>query len=112
MTSASSASAVTPANMAAAMPPIRASVVAAFRLFGGLNAGTPLAIASTPVSAVQPEANARSAKKSSARPAELLVRRLGRDRVPRRVSATSPASVKKYRMRPVTTMTTTPLMNR
>ena len=53
----------------AAMPPISASVVAAFRLFGGLNAGTPLAIASTPVSAVQPEANARSAKNSSARPA-------------------------------------------
>ena len=60
---------MTPANIVAAMPPISASVVAAFLLFGGRNAGTPLAIASTPVSAVQPEAKARSAKKISARPA-------------------------------------------
>ena len=71
LTSAISASAVMPANMVTAMPPISASVVAAFRLFGGLNAGTPLAIASIPVSAVQPEANARSAKNSSARPVRL-----------------------------------------
>ena len=69
LTSASSASAVTPANMVAARPPISASVVAALRLLGGLKAGTPLAIASTPVSAVHPDANARSAKKTSASPA-------------------------------------------
>jgi len=50
------------------MPPMSASVVAALRLFGGLNAGTPLAIASTPVRAVHPEAKARSTKKTSARP--------------------------------------------
>ena len=68
LTSASRASAVTPANIAAAMPPISASVVAAFRLLGGRNAGTPLAIASTPVSAVHPEAKARSAKNTSASP--------------------------------------------
>ena len=34
----------------------------------GRNAGTPLAIASTPVSAVHPEAKARRTKKTSARP--------------------------------------------
>ena len=72
---------MTPANMAAAMPPISASVVAAFLLFGGLNAGTPLAMASTPVSAVQPDAKARSAKNTSASPAMLPVAGLGGDRV-------------------------------
>src|SRR3712207_8972759 len=65
LTSASRATVVTPANIVAATPPISASVVAAFLLFGGRNAGTPFAIASTPVSAVQPAANARSAKKRS-----------------------------------------------
>ena len=37
-------------------------VVAAFRLFGSSNPGTPLDTASTPVSAVQPEAKARSTR--------------------------------------------------
>ena len=63
-----SASAVTPANIDTAMTPSRASVVAAFLLFGLRNAGTPLLIASTPVSAVQPEENARSSRKTSSRP--------------------------------------------
>lgn len=67
-TSDSRASAVTPTNIVAAIAPISASVVAAFLLFGGRKAGTPLAMASTPVSAVQPEAKARSTKKTSARP--------------------------------------------
>ncbi len=39
---------------------IATSVLAAFFASGGLNAGTPLAIASTPVSATEPLANARS----------------------------------------------------
>ena len=43
------------------------SVSAALRDFGGRNAGTPLAMASTPVSAVQPEENARRVKNMSAR---------------------------------------------
>jgi hypothetical protein len=42
--------------------------VAALRLFGGLNAGTPLEIASTPVSAVLPDANARIIRKAKANP--------------------------------------------
>jgi hypothetical protein len=50
------------------MAPSRASVVAALRLFGSLNAGTPLLIASTPVSAAQPEENARSSRNPPARP--------------------------------------------
>lgn len=45
-----------------------ASVVAALRDLGLRNAGTPLEIASTPVSAVQPEENARSTSISRARP--------------------------------------------
>ena len=38
---------------------MKASVVAAFFASGGLNAGTPVAIASVPVSATAPDANAR-----------------------------------------------------
>lgn len=49
-------------------PPIAAIVVAALRALGGLNAGTPLEIASAPVNAVQPEENARSASITSAIP--------------------------------------------
>jgi hypothetical protein len=45
-----------------AAAPISASVVAALRLLGLRNAGTPLAMASTPVSAVHPAAKARSTK--------------------------------------------------
>ena len=62
------ASAVMPTNMLIAIVPMSARVVAAFWLLGLRNAGTPLAIASTPVSAVQPEANARRARKTNARP--------------------------------------------
>ena len=38
------------------------------RLFGGSNAGTPFDTASTPVSAVQPEAKARRTRKTVSRP--------------------------------------------
>src|SRR3954469_1194106 len=62
------ANAVIARNMLTAMPPSRASVVAAFLLLGFWKAGTPLLIASTPVSAVQPEANDRRKRKASARP--------------------------------------------
>ena len=48
-------------------------MVAAFLLFGLRNAGTPLLIASTPVSAVQPEENARSSRNISASPANVPV---------------------------------------
>ena len=57
-----------PANMMIDRMPIAAMVRAAFSPLGGWNAGTPLEIASTPVSAVQPEENARSARNSSASP--------------------------------------------
>ena len=57
-----------PANIVVASTPIATSVPAALRLLGSLNAGTPLEIASTPVSAVQPDANARSARKIVASP--------------------------------------------
>ncbi len=67
------ASAVIPANMATAIPPSRASVVAAFLLLGLRNAGTPLLIASTPVSAVQPEEKARRIRNTRARPAKAPV---------------------------------------
>src|SRR3954469_19423746 len=49
----------TPTNSAIAIVPRTASVTAAFRPCGWRNALTPLAIASTPVRAVEPKANAR-----------------------------------------------------
>ena len=54
------ASAMMLSSMVIAMVPRRSSVVAALRLFGFRNAGTPLEIASTPVSAAQPDENARA----------------------------------------------------
>ena len=44
----------------------RSNVVAALRLLGLRNAGTPLEIASTPVRAAQPEENARASRNISA----------------------------------------------
>ena len=46
-----------------AIAPSRNRVVAAFLLFGLRNAGTPLEIASTPVSAAQPDEKARASRK-------------------------------------------------
>lgn len=57
-----------PQNMVTASTPIIAKVVAALRDLGLRKAGTPLLIASTPVSAAQPEENARSSRKDSAKP--------------------------------------------
>ena len=57
-----SASAVIPLNIETAMAPMATRVFCAFFAFGGLNAGTPFAIASTPVRAVHPDENARRAK--------------------------------------------------
>jgi hypothetical protein len=47
-----------PANMLTDSAPMIVSVFAALRGLGLRNAGTPLLMASTPVSAVQPDANA------------------------------------------------------
>ena len=49
-------------------PPMSSRVVAALSLLGFLKAGTPFEIASTPVSAAQPEENARSSRKAAASP--------------------------------------------
>ena len=57
-TCAAIASPVIPANIVIASTPISSSVAAALELLGGRNAGTPFDTASTPVSAVQPEAKA------------------------------------------------------
>ena len=54
--------------MTTAIVPSRSSVAAAFFDRGLRNAGTPLLIASTPVSAAQPEEKARSTRKAPARP--------------------------------------------
>ncbi len=67
-----SETATRPANSTIAMPPIRASVFCAFLIFGNRNAGTPLAMASTPVRAEQPEAKARSSSSTKAAWATLL----------------------------------------
>ena len=55
------------------MRPIISSVVAALRLLGFWKAGTPLEIASTPVSAAQPDENARSSRNDHRDAAEVLV---------------------------------------
>ncbi|CAM5365812.1 hypothetical protein SALBM217S_07050 [Streptomyces griseoloalbus] len=68
-TSVAAASAMIPQNMVTASRPIRARVVAAFRDLGLRKPGTPLEIASTPVSAAQPEEKARSSRKTRAKPA-------------------------------------------
>ena len=51
--------------IATAIRPSISSVVAAFLLFGLRNAGTPLEMASTPVSAAQPDEKARASRNSS-----------------------------------------------
>ena len=48
------------------MVPMATIVMLAFLIFGSLKAGTPLAIASIPVSAEQPEANALSSSSTTA----------------------------------------------
>ena len=56
-------------SIVTAMVPSRSRVVAALRLFGRWNAGTPLLIASTPVRAAQPEEKALASRNTTARPA-------------------------------------------
>ena len=55
-------------SMSAAIMPSMSSVVAALRDLGRWKLGTPLEIASTPVSAAQPEEKARRTRKAPARP--------------------------------------------
>src|SRR5665811_308853 len=57
-----------PIIIAMLSPAMESSVAEALRLLGGRKVGTPLLTASTPVSAVQPEANARSSRMMSAAP--------------------------------------------
>ena len=57
-----------PASMVAPMTPSSSSVVAAFLLFGGRKLGTPLLMASTPVSAAATDEKARSSRKAPASP--------------------------------------------
>src|SRR6516165_9743774 len=58
----------TPTNSVIAIVPSTASVTAALRPCGRLNALTPFAIASTPVSAVDPDENARRRRNSVTTP--------------------------------------------
>ena len=62
------ASAVMPTNMTMARTPMIMSVPAALWLFGLRKFGTPLLTASTPVSAVQPDAKARNNNRPRAMP--------------------------------------------
>jgi len=64
----SRASQTMPTSMVTATTPSMNRVVAAFRLFGARKAGTPLEIASTPVSAAQPEEKLRSSRNAIAHP--------------------------------------------
>ncbi len=58
----------TPIIMVTAIVPSSSRVVAAFLLFGFLNAGTPFEIASTPVRAAQPEEKARASSATMTKP--------------------------------------------
>ncbi len=62
------ASAISPENIVTEIAPSSSSVFAALRDFGLRNAGTPLLIASTPVSAAQPWVNDRSTSSINASP--------------------------------------------
>jgi hypothetical protein len=62
------ASAVLPANIVVASTPMIRRVAAALRLWGGSNPGIPFDTASTPVSAVQPDAKARKTRKTARSP--------------------------------------------
>ena len=62
------ANAIIPMNNETAMTPSIRSVVAALRDLGFRNAGTPLLIASTPVSAAEPDENALATRNTSANP--------------------------------------------
>ena len=105
-----SASAVTPTNMEIASEPMITRVSAALRALGSLNAGTPLAIASTPVSAVHPEENARRVKKARASsPSEPYP---GWVCTPYLALSATGASPSATRISPVATMMNTPAVNR
>ena len=75
----------TPISMVTEMVPSSSRVVAAFLLFGFWKAGTPLEIASTPVSAAEPEEKARASRATMAKPGEGGVLRIGLDPVLRAV---------------------------
>ncbi|GAA3023884.1 hypothetical protein GCM10020229_39020 [Kitasatospora albolonga] len=109
-TLAISASAVTPVNITTAMMPMAAMVVAAFLDFGARKAGTPLEIASTPVSAVQPEAKARRPSSSRAIPASASLPCSGV--IPYPALAATGASPKASRTRPVAIISSMAPMNR
>ena len=72
---------MTPISMVTAMVPSSSRVVAAFLLFGFLNAGTPLEMASTPVSAAEPEEKARASRATMANPVKAAYLRVGLDPV-------------------------------
>jgi hypothetical protein len=62
------ASMMMPMNSVTEMTPSNSSVVAALRDLGFRNAGTPLLMASTPVSAALPDENARAIRNTNANP--------------------------------------------
>ena len=66
-----------PRSIVTDRPPISSSVVAAFLLLGLRKAGTPLLIASTPVSAAQPEEKARRIRKHRPKLAQPVDERAG-----------------------------------
>ena len=83
----------TPANIAMSSPVIQLSVIRALRHSVGLNDGTALEMASMPVMAVAPEANARST--SSRVTACTMARwRTGTGWNPRPAACTSPAATR------------------
>ena len=104
-------SAMMPTNIVMAVRPSNSSVVAALRLLGGLNAGTPFAIASTPVSAAQPDENVRTSRNANAKPASDCSARMCTP-LATELSACSVSPRTKMRNSPHTTIPRMAAMNR
>ncbi len=99
-----------PTNITTAVAPITAIVVAALRDLGRRKAGTPLEIASTPVSAVHPEAKAR--RPSTSRPSPASEASPSTGTMPYAALEATGRCPAATRISPVTTISTMPAMNR
>jgi len=96
-------------SMITEIDPIMTRVVEAFLLLGLRNAGTPLLMASTPVSAAHPEENARSRRNANATPVSASYPGSGRSSKPA-LGAGGRVPIA-ARMLPQTAMPMMPIMN-
>ena len=97
-------------SIVTAMVPSSSSVVAALRLFGLRKAGTPFEIASTPVSAAQPDENARASRKIRASPVRFPPSYPGAGMMWKFALSTSGSCPSEARNAPTSAMPSTPAM--